>query len=321
MKDYIVGFRDKNGGLVYVQYQAADRNALFARLAEEGRHAVDVREGVLPPPRKQGGAPVGRILLLVGVAAAAALGCWFFLSGPSDGQGGGSDAGNRRIADVNPSGGPKAAGPTAGGGSAGADVGGVREGASSNGVETVVRKPVDPTHVGRLVKRAPRKKLFKHMCDSQIARVLAIEPGGLILGTLNYHKNRFAENFAKSLKDAEPVELKADDTEEERELKLAVIDARKELKAAYDRGEDIAEIMQESEAELHRMQGYRMELRSQLAKVTRDPEYSKADLEDFTTAVNEMLAAKGQKPLKCPKLWAIKARLKNQKNPDKEEVK
>ena len=165
---------------------------------------------------------------------------------------------------------------------------------------------------GKLAKRPPRKKLFKHTCDSQIARVLAIEPGGLIIGTLNYKRNRFEENFKKSLKDSKPVEIKPDDTPEEVALKEAVIAARAELIAAMERGEDIAEIMQETEAELHKMQSYRFELKAELAKIQRDSSYTPQDLEDFTAAANELLAKRGAKPLACPKLWAIKARLKRE---------
>lgn len=168
---------------------------------------------------------------------------------------------------------------------------------------------VDPNRVGRLVKPPVRKKLFKHVCDSQIGRVLAIKPGGLVLGKLNYHRNHFVENFKKSLEDPEPVVFSDEDTPEERELKEAVIEARAELKAALERGEDIAEIMQETENELHEMQQYRMEMRKQLIQYQKEEANTVEDLEDFNAAVNQMLSEKGLEPIKSARLRAIKARL------------
>lgn len=173
---------------------------------------------------------------------------------------------------------------------------------------------VDPKMVGRLVTPPVRKKLFKHVCDAQIGRVLAIKPGGLVLGKLNYHRNHFVENFKKSLADPEPVVFADDDTQEERDLKEAVIEAREELKAALARGEDIAEIMQATENELHEMQQYRMAMREQLLKYQKEEGVSVEDLEDFNAAVNQMLSEKGLEPIASARLKAIKAKLNRNGN-------
>lgn len=173
---------------------------------------------------------------------------------------------------------------------------------------------VDPQRVGRLVKPPVRKKLFKHVSDSQIGRVLAIKPGGLVIGELNYHRNHFVENFKKSLEDPEAVVFNVNDTPEETELKKAVIEARAVLKDALERGEDIAEIMQEAEDELHEMQQYRMAMREQLIRYQKEEGVTVDDLEDFNAAVNQMLSEKGLEPIKSSRLRSIKAKLNRENN-------
>ena len=190
-----------------------------------------------------------------------------------------------------------------------ADGGGKDNASGNGGIDQATEKKVDPQMVGRLVKPPVRKKLFKHVSDAQIGRILAVNPGGLILGSLNYHRNHFVDNFKKSLEDPEPVVFSDDDTPEERELKEAVIEARAELKAALERGEDIAAIMQEAEDELHEMQQYRMAMREQMLQCQKEDGLSVKDLEDLNAAVNKMLSERGLKPLRSAKLQAIKMKL------------
>ena len=140
---------------------------------------------------------------------------------------------------------------------------------------------------------------FKHTSEAQIAGLLEVKPGSLIVGDMKY-SYRFVEDFKESLK--EPIEILETDSEYDRQLKRDVIETKKQLKAAMDRGEDIAQIMTDTRNELRRLGQYRNELKQELQKIRREGEYTDQELEDLTAAANKLLADKGCRPIKMPTL-------------------
>lgn len=160
--------------------------------------------------------------------------------------------------------------------------------------------------VGRVIrpKWMDEKKLFTKITDQKIHRLLRVRPGQLFLGTATYD-DRFVKSFLESLN--EPIEFTEDDTPEDREMKQAVIDTRKELKEAYDKGEDIAEIMRETERQMHEQAAYRLNLRNTIIEYKKSGEHSDQDIKDYITAANTILKEHGMEPLKLDKFWFHKA--------------
>jgi len=135
-------------------------------------------------------------------------------------------------------------------------------------------------------------EVFDHGCDNEIACLLTLEPGETLVGTPVY-RGRFAKEFIKSLES--PIIPTADDPQEIKDLKRAVTEAKIELKAAYDRGEDIERIMLETRNQMQDLAAYRQALESELRTAVKDVE-SEQELDAFVAAANEMLAKKGIAP-------------------------
>ena len=100
----------------------------------------------------------------------------------------------------------------------------------------------DKSRITRKPIRVAEKTIFKHFAENQIYALLDIEPGETLFVTRRYD-GRFLESFKKSLE--EPIELLEDDTERERNLKLAMIETKEDLKKRMLAGEDICKIMEE----------------------------------------------------------------------------
>ena len=160
--------------------------------------------------------------------------------------------------------------------------------------------------VGRVIRPTwmDEKRLFTNSSDQKIQRLLRVKPGQLFLGTATYD-GRFVKTFLESLK--EPIEFAEDDTAEDREMKQAVIDTRKELKEAYDRGEDIAEIMRETERQMHEQAAYRLDLRRAIVEYRNSGEHTEQDVKDYIAAANTILKEHGMEPLKLGSFWFRKA--------------
>ena len=148
-------------------------------------------------------------------------------------------------------------------------------------------------------KDAGKKKLFHNIADIYISRVVNSKPGNLVVGTLNY--DRFEEQFRKALE--QPITFDEDDTPEDVAKKQAVIDTRAELKKMLDRGEDIAKVMREAEAEGRRLWEYRRSLHLEIAKAMKEGKFKADDMQDYVDAANLMLKDKGLSPLKYPQFW------------------
>lgn len=164
--------------------------------------------------------------------------------------------------------------------------------------------------VGRVIKPVgwDDRKLFTQSSDRKIERLMRVQPGRLMLGTVTYNE-RFVDDFLESLKT--PIEFTEEDTEADRALKQAVKDARDDLKAAYDRGEDIVEIMRATEKELHDLAAYKLDLRSLIVEYRKSGEHSDQDVKDYIEAANAMLTERGMEPLRLGEIWFHKSQYDN----------
>ena len=137
-------------------------------------------------------------------------------------------------------------------------------------------------------------EVFDHQCENEIALYLTMEPGETLVGTPVY-RGRFVKEFLKSLET--PIIPRAEDSQEVKDLKRAVNEAKIELKAAYDRGEDIEQIMLDTRSQLQDLAAYKRALEGDLKEMVRESATSAADIDDFIEAANRMLAEKGIAPM------------------------
>lgn len=303
MQNYIVTIRNKKGSFEELAYTAEDRSALFKKLAADGITAVRIREGVASK-KASGGAPSKlRGLLAAGIVVIVALGAlWYFMQGEEKKP-------EKKVAQVEkvvkkpvkkPAPLPKK-------------------------VEEKKDEPIKvdpnarPTKVGEVVngyvmlpsgrihKRqgvvtnsvANRPKgayaIFKHSCENEIACFLSMKPGDTLIGTPRYN-GRFKAEFLKSLNT--PIEITDEDTPEQAQLKRDVSLAKMELKAAYDRGEDIEQIMLDTRQELQDLMRYKMDMQKQFNEIRLSECKSEAEVEVLLDACNKMLEQKGIAPMK-----------------------
>lgn len=136
--------------------------------------------------------------------------------------------------------------------------------------------------------------IFQNKADNEIACVLATEPGTMIIGNSDLHPG-FAERFLRSIKN--PIIVEEQDSDYDKELKKAVRAAKIELKDAYDRGEDIEKLMNESRAELKKLGRYKAEIEKMALMQISKGDTTSADAEITIAAVNKMLESKGIAPI------------------------
>lgn len=161
---------------------------------------------------------------------------------------------------------------------------------------------VDPNDL-HIVKKPKPRRLFTHTSENQIAHILSRDPSKVVpalIGRRRPFGARFVEDFKASFDDT--VVIDKDDTPEEAALRKEVLAAKADLKAALDRGEDIAKIMNDAQDEIDRLARYRQDLIGTFREYVRDEKYSDQDVADFAAAANKMLEAHGLKKLATPKL-------------------
>lgn len=156
-------------------------------------------------------------------------------------------------------------------------------------------------------------RIFKDRANNDIAFVLSTEPGTRVLGNHEFGE-AFTKRFLRSLDT--PIKIEPTDSPHDKELKQAVIEAREELRKAYNAGEDIGKIMDDSRAELQKLGAYKAEIEREVAKLAAKPNVSADDLEDLIDAANLMLEKKGVAPIKGTLLskLAFKRMLEQQQN-------
>ena len=139
-----------------------------------------------------------------------------------------------------------------------------------------------------------RYAIFQHRCDNELAGILCAKPGSIVVGDPAYNK-WFTKAFIESLKT--PIIIKDGDDEYTRNLKREIIETKADLKAAYDRGEDIAQMMTDARKELKSLMEYKRAVNSEIIKVKNDVSASEQEVEDFVNAANKLLEEKGIAPL------------------------
>ena len=147
--------------------------------------------------------------------------------------------------------------------------------------------------------------IFNNPSENVIAATLCTVPGETLVGTIRFNGN-FTKSFLKSL--STPIVVHEDDPEDVQALKRAVIEAKIALKDAYDRGEDIEQIIIDSREESQRMAQYKQQLKSNLFRVAKEAA-SVDEVDDALDAANLMLEDKGISPIEPGLLTRIKMKL------------
>lgn len=172
---------------------------------------------------------------------------------------------------------------------------------------------VDPNDL-HIVKHPQRRKLFVRTCDNQLATLLTLDPTKMapfLVGRRRPYGDMFIKDFYDSLNDT--YETDPNDTEEEKAVRQMVIETRAELKAAMNRGEDIAKLMTDTQEELDRLCQYQDTLKKELQAIQYNESVSDKDFEDFLNAANQMLEKQGLKGLTMPNIVTRQARIKKMK--------
>lgn len=143
--------------------------------------------------------------------------------------------------------------------------------------------------------------IFKHRSENEIARLLFLKPGDNLIGTPNY-SGALRDDLLNSLE--EKILIYPDDTEEIKLIKQHVIEAKTNLKAAHEKGEDIAQIMLEARKECQELARYKRLLTQNIfAAIAED---SNADIDSYIEAANQMLEEKGIAPLHLGPISKVK---------------
>lgn len=145
-------------------------------------------------------------------------------------------------------------------------------------------------------------RVFKTRTDNELALILTLIPGETVVGTPVYRRG-FKAEFLESLK--EPIEILPEDSEEIRALKSAVIEARRELKVAIDKGEDVDQIVYDARNQFQDLATYRQNIESLINDEMKSVQ-SEEELNDLMTAAEKMMAEKGIAPESLNTLSKIK---------------
>ena len=140
-----------------------------------------------------------------------------------------------------------------------------------------------------------KRSIFKNQADREIERLLTLEPGRPLIGTVRYDK-RFETAFRESLKT--PIIIAKDDTEDVARLKRAMIDAKQEICDRLAQGEKLGDILQETKSELERLAKYRRDV-ERMAKIESSREgITIEEAKDLVDAANKMLHDNGIAPIR-----------------------
>ena len=318
---WLVTFRGKDGEKKQDVFEAESRDALFKHLETRGISAIRIEESAnghkpaKPRNKPQGAKPSPRIVVWSALGIAVALGAFFAvkcLEGdrkPTDRPTAQPKA--KRIDDVGP------ASPAAG-----TNAAEVAEKEDRNSLEWLkkhdkryivpedaVRRPNGRLYTKdgrRILERLPartiradagRKRVFEHQAEREIARLLSIEPGKFFIGNSNYGP-RFQQSFAEAV--ASPTPILEDDDEETIALKKEVNEVKADLAKRLKNGEDIVQIMKDTETELRTLATFRNDMKKELTALRFDESVTEQDYKDFVEAANKMLKERGLKELSSP---------------------
>ena len=166
--------------------------------------------------------------------------------------------------------------------------------------------PPNPNHQPKA--KIGHYRIFKSRADNEIAFVVATRPGTMVLGSRSVGPD-FERRFLKSIET--PIIVSENDSDHDKELKRAVIAAKIELKAAYDRGEDIGKVMDDARDQIQRLGRYKAQLEKEALKVMRKEGITSGDAGDVVAAMNKMLEAKGIAPVELNSMSRIALKYQN----------
>ena len=116
----------------------------------------------------------------------------------------------------------------------------------------------------------------------------------------------------------EPVEIKEDDSEEDKRIKQEVEATKHELAARLKAGEDIGAVLEETREELRRMAAYKESVMETARDEIMKNATSTADVDAYHEAMNKMLESKGLAPVKMSGLMRRKIKYDLMKAAEKE---
>lgn len=155
--------------------------------------------------------------------------------------------------------------------------------------------------------KSDKTAIFRHHSEREIASFLMVEPGTRMVRPVVFNE-RFDKDLAIAL--SEPIEITAEDSEEQRRLKEAVVEVKNELYERAKAGENPSQIMTDAAKELYLLGQYRDDLDAEVRAIKNDPTKSDDDLTLAVEAANKMLKKKGLKPLRQPNMLIRRANLK-----------
>ena len=160
--------------------------------------------------------------------------------------------------------------------------------------------------------------IFEEQTDQQIAELLLVRPGTAVVGDGSLYYEDFEKDFREALKKDIPVG--PDDTDEERELKAAVNETRKELKARMEAGESLSDVMRQAHDQMRELGLYHDELQQEVENIAKDTskQFSEKDIEELVTAANKMLEERGSEPLALTGPMIYQMRIGHLHNREKE---
>ena len=323
MADYIVTIRTKDGSLAERDYTANDRAELFQKLAADGVTAVKISEGVASKkPRKaakkvaNGGAPAkGRGLLAAAIVVlGAGLAVWWMMKGEEKGEVEVAETVQDVIVEKEKK--PRDA---------------EAEKLIEYEAETNIDKDARPTRVGQKLngyvmlasgrlhkvrgetivdlaaEAKPKWAIFKRASENIIASLLMLEPGQGMVGTPRYN-GAMEDDFIRSLK--EPIVITDEDSEEVRELKKLVKEAKENLKKELKAGRNIEGIIEESRKECQQLAKYKHLLKANVLEELRKENVSESYVDELVAAANLLLEEKGIAPLELGPISRVKIKMK-----------
>ena len=143
--------------------------------------------------------------------------------------------------------------------------------------------------------------------EKEIDRIISWEPGHPLIG--GFASGLIDRDFAESLND--PIVITEDDSQEDKEKKQRMIEVKRQLLEAVNRGESVDAILEEARKELRSLATYRNNLAKELRELKKGGA-TEQEIEDFYAAANTMLKEKNIKPMLSPlkikeKILAVQA--------------
>ena len=282
---YEVTYRKSNGNLTAEILEACSRASLFAILKERGISAIKINEH---PTLRRGSAASPRALFAVLLGGALLAATLVILT-----------TSNRTKAAKIPT----------------KDTHGIHDPTNTDQRTKVKHKIWKPTTTPVLTKGIseppvletldvlPRAhlinpklcndhNLFENEIDVMIADALTIKPGERYLD-FTIDKN-FINNFKETIKT--PIPEHGRDTDDDKQLKALVAQARQELKTMMDNGEDIAEFMQKHRDEMNRIADYSDQIHEFVNEMCETESIDA--VEEFMAESNKLLAEYGIPPMR-----------------------